>query len=168
MFWILISLIILYYLIGILLPSTITIAGSLKMSGKNDFVYLTIKDFRNWDDWSIWNDDRTLEISLTDPPNKIGATYRWSSKIKELKSGKLTLIEATEPSELLYEWVYGKRKRGTILFNIEDLDNCSFVTCSLTIHNKRKIFARYFSFLIKKSLQENIEEVLLKIDERSL
>lgn len=138
------------------------------MTGNPESIYDTVIDFRNWENWAIWNDDRTLEVIVSDPPNEVGARYRWRSKIKELKDGLVVLTEALPTNLLEYEWYYGKRKRGSIVFNIEELDNCSFVTCSMTIHNKRKIFARYFSLLIRKDLYSNIEEVLLKIDERSM
>lgn len=138
------------------------------MTGNHKSIYNTVLDFRNWENWAIWNDDRTLEVIVSDPPNEVGARYRWRSKIKELKDGLVVLTEASPNNLLEYEWYYGKRKRGSIVFNIEELDNCSFVTCSMTIHNKRKIFARYFSLLIRKALYSNIEEVLLKIDERSM
>ncbi len=166
--WIIISIVVVYYIIGLLLPANTTIAVSLKMTGNHKSIYNTVLDFRNWENWAIWNDDRTLEVIVSDPPNEVGARYRWRSKIKELKDGLVVLTEASPNNLLEYEWYYGKRKRGSIVFNIEELDNCSFVTCSMTIHNKRKIFARYFSLLIRKALYSNIEEVLLKIDERSM
>lgn len=166
--WIIISLIATYFLVGLLLPSTITIAQSIKMTGNPKSIFDTVIDFRNWKYWSIWNDDRTLDVIVSEPPNEVGSRYRWKSKIKELKDGLIILNESTEPSSLEYEWYYGKRKRGTIVFNIEELENCSFVTCSLTINNKKKLFARYFSLIIRKSVIGNIEEVLLKIDERSM
>ena len=166
--WIIITIIVFYYVIGFILPSTITIANSLKMSGQSDSVYTTISNFKNWEDWAIWNDDRTLRITLSEPSNQVGARYRWRSKIRELKDGLIVLTEANAPTELHYEWYYGRHKRGTILFNIEELDNCCFVTCSLTIHNSKKIFARYLCQFIKRSIHENIEEILLKIDERSM
>lgn len=136
------------------------------MTADQESIYNTIIDFRNWESWAIWNDDKTLNIIVSEPSNEIGSRYRWRSKIKEIKDGLIVLNETKPPNELSYEWYYGKRKRGTILFNIEELDNCSFVTCSLTIHNKRKIFARYYTQIIKKDVFNNIEEVLLKIDEK--
>jgi hypothetical protein len=48
------------------------------------------------------------------------------------------------------------------------MSNYSFTTCSITINNKKKIFARYFTLLVKKSIRDNIDEVLLKIDKLSV
>jgi hypothetical protein len=134
-------------------------------SGDIHVIYGKIKDFKNWNDWAIWNTDETLNIVLSNPTNDVGARYRWKSKIKELKDGLLTLKETTENQQLYYEWRYGRNKRGEILFNLEKLNDYSFVTCSLTIDNSKKIFARYFTWIIKRALQNNIKEVLLKIDE---
>lgn len=165
--WTIISLIVFYYVIGLILPSTVTIANSLKMSSDSKSIFTTISNFKNWEDWAIWNDDRSMNIILSDPSNKVGARYRWRSKIREIKDGLVVLTEASEFTELQYEWYYGKYKRGSILFNIEELNDSCFVTSSITIHNQRKIFARFFCLLIKKAIHDNIEEVLLKIDERS-
>ncbi len=166
--WILISSVVLYFLIGLILPATTTIASSIKTSGQYDVVFKTIKDFKNWEQWAIWNEDETLNIMLSDTTNKIGSRYRWRSKVKELKDGLIVLKEAEEGSQLLYHFYYGKQKRGHILFNIEDMPNYSFTTCSITINNKKKIFARYFTLLIIKSIRKNIDEVLLKIDKFSV
>ncbi len=166
--WILISTVVLYFLIGLVLPATTTIASSIKTSGRYDVVFKTIKDFKNWEQWAIWNDDETLNIMLSDTTNKIGSRYRWRSKVKELKDGLIVLKEAEEGFQLLYHFYYGKQKRGHILFNVEDMSNYSFTTCSITINNKKKIFARYFTLLVKKSIRDNIDEVLLKIDKLSV
>lgn len=138
------------------------------MSGSTKSIQNLIGNFKNWGEWAIWNDDQTLDISISEPSNEINSEYSWKSKIRELKDGKLVLTENSDNSVLQFDWHYGKRKRGTIVFNIEKLDNFTFTTCSLTIHNKRRIFAKYFSFVIKKAIQDNIDEVLLKIDERSM
>ncbi|MDG1518057.1 MAG: hypothetical protein P8Q42_08495 [Flavobacteriales bacterium] len=166
--WILISIIVLYFLIGLLLPATTTISSSIEASSKYNVVFKTIKDFKNWEQWAIWNKDETLNIMLSDTTNKIGSRYRWRSKIKELKDGLIVLKEAEEGSKLLYHFYYGKQKRGHILFNIEDTTSNSLTTCSITINNKKKIFARYFTLFIKKSIRDNIDEVLLKIDQSSV
>ena len=166
--WILISTVVLYFLIGLVLPATTTIASSIKTSGRHDVVFKMIKDFKNWEQWAIWNDDETLNIMLSDTTNKIGSRYRWRSKVKELKDGLIVLKEAEEGFQLLYHFYYGKQKRGHILFTIEDMSNYSFTTCSITINNKKKIFVRYFTLLVKKSIRNNIDEVLLKIDKLSV
>ena len=92
--WILISIIVLYFLIGLLLPATTTISSSIEASSKYNVVFKTIKDFKNWEQWAIWNKDETLNIMLSDTTNKIGSRYRWRSKIKELKDGLIVLKEA--------------------------------------------------------------------------
>ena len=166
--WILISSVVLYFLIGLILPAKTTIARSIKTSDQYDVVFKTIKDFKNWEQWAIWNEDETLNIMLSDTTNKIGSRYRWRSKVKELKDGLIVLKEAEEGSQLLYDFYYGKQKRGHILFHIEDIADYSFTTCSITINNKKKIFARYFTLLIIKSIRKNIDDVLLKIDNFSV
>lgn len=163
----LISLVISYYVIGLFLPSSTTIVTSLKISIDRNAVYRTIKDFKNWKEWAIWNSDETLNISLSEPTNEVGARYRWKSKIKELKDGLLILKETSENQLLYYEWRYGKNKCGEIRFNIEHLKDVSVVRCSITIDNSKKIFARYFTHLIRNAIRNNIKEVLLKINERS-
>ncbi len=166
--WIVIGIIIAYYVVGFILPASVTVAASLRMSGTSESIFTTIKNFRNWEGWAIWNSDNSMSITISDPANEVGSRYRWKSQIKEIKDGLIVLTSASENAELNYDWFYGKRKRGTIMFNIEQQGNHSFVTCSITIHNEKKIFARYFTQLIKNSILDNIEDVLLKIDERSM
>ena len=166
--WTIIGIIVVYYVVGFILPASVTLATSLRMTGTSESIFSTIKDFRNWQEWAIWNSDNSMNVTISNPSNEVGSRYRWRSQIREIKDGLIVLTSASENAELNYDWYYGKRKRGTILFNIEQQGNHSFVTCSITIHNEKKIFARYFTQLIKKSILDNIEDVLLKIDERSM
>lgn len=159
-------LIAIYIVIGLFLPSTTTIANSLKMSGNGEAIYETILDFKNWNEWAIWNEDNCMSVRISDPSKGPGARYRWKAKIREIKDGLIILKDAQPHFLLSYVFHYGRSQRGDIIFNIEELDDGgSFVTCAITINNKRKIFGRYFALLIKKPVIENIEDVLLKIDE---
>lgn len=163
--WIAIAFIVLYFTVGFLLPNTTTIARSLKMSHEPDAIFNTISEFRNWRQWAIWNKDNSMEIILSTQTKGQGARYRWKSKIKEIKGGMLVLTNTEAPNFLAYQLYYGRMKRGQLHFNIESLPDCTFVTGAITINNRRKIFARYMAIFIKKSVQKDIDEVLLKIDE---
>lgn len=163
--WITILIIFIYYLIGFLLPATTTIGRALKMSKSPINIFNTINDFRNWYQWAIWNEDNSMEIILSKQTKGVGARYRWKSKIKEIKGGMLVLKNLEVPNLLEYDLFYGKSKRGTLFINIDPLHDSTFVSCAITIENKKKIFARYLFLIIKKSIQKNIDEVLLKIDE---
>ena len=159
-----IILILAYIIVGLILPSTVTIANSLNMCGNSKDIYKRIEDFNNWGEWAIWNDDQSMVVSISLPSKGKGAKYSWKSKVKEIKCGSLVLIDNDEDYALTYEFNYNKKKRGQFLFNIEEQETGTFVTCAITIDNKRNIFSRYFLYLIKNSILKNIEEVLLKID----
>lgn len=166
MIWGIITLLIISAYIGVslLLPATITIASSLQMSGEAEDIYKRIENFNNWSEWAIWNDDQSMNVTISNPPKGIGARYRWKSKIKDIKDGLIILIDAQPSNVLAYEFYYSKSKRGQILFNLKPQDAGTSVTCSITINNKKKIFSRYFLMISKKGIAENIDEVLLKID----
>jgi len=165
--WYIIVLIIvvIYIGIGLFLPNTTTISASLNMSGETKDIYQRIENFNNWKEWAIWNEDKCMDIIISNQSKGIGARYRWKSTIREIKDGLVILTDA-QPNHLLsYEFYYSKSKRGQIIFNLEPQNTGTFVTCEITIDNKRKIFSRYLLMLIKSSIVENIDEVLLKIDE---
>jgi hypothetical protein len=135
------------------------------MSGDSKAIYKRLEDFNNWSEWAIWNEDKSMDVTISSPSTGIDAKYSWKSKIKEIKDGSLVLIDSDQDHLLTYEFFYNGSKRGQILFNIETQETGSFITCAVTIDNKRKIFSRYFLFLIKKSVLKNINEILLRIDE---
>ncbi len=146
------------------MPSTVTLANSLNMSGNAIDLYKRIEDFSHWNEWAIWNEDKSMDVTVSEVSKGIGAKYSWKSKIKEIKDGSLTLIDSDENHTLTYDFHYGKSKRGQILFNIEEQEAGTFVICAMTLDNKTKIFSRYFLYIIRKSILSNINEVLLKID----
>lgn len=134
------------------------------MSESKEAIYNCILDFKNWEEWDIWNEEKNLIPRISNPSNVVGARYRWKSTIREVKDGLIILNNTTPPHSLEYEFYYGNSRRGIIFFHIHDESDGSFVTCSITINNKNKIFGRYFAMMIKSSIVENIEDVLLKID----
>lgn len=157
-------LILAYILVGICLPSPMTLSNHLIMRGNLKGIYERIEDFNNWSDWAIWNEDNSMEITIPKLAKGVGAQYIWTSKIKEIKQGSLTLTNLSADHFLIYEFCYDKLKRGEFLFELEEQEAGTFVKCSITIQNKRKIFSRYFLYFNRKSVIRNIHEVLLKID----
>ena len=157
-------LILTYILVGMFLPSSITLSNHLNMRGNIKGIYERIEDFSNWSDWAIWNEDNAMEVTITKPSKGLGAQYNWTSKIKEIKHGSLTLTNLSAHNFLTYDFCYNKLKRGELFFSLEEQEVGTFVKCSITIQNKRKIFSRYFLYFNRKSITRNIYEVLLTID----
>ena len=153
-----------YILLGMCLPSSITLSNHLNMLGNLKVIYERIEDFNHWSDWAIWNEDNSMEITIPKPAKGVSAQYIWKSKIKEIKHGSLTLINSSADHFLIYEFCYDKLKRGELFFDLEAKEAGTFVKCSITIQNKRKIFSRYFLYFNRKSIIYNIHEFLLKID----
>lgn len=153
-----------YILVGICLPSSITLSNNLKMLGNLKSIYERIEDFNNWSDWAIWNEDNSMEVTIPKLAKGVGAQYIWKSKIKEIKHGSLTLTNLSADHFLAYDFCYDKLKRGELFFELEEQEAGTFVKCSIKIQNRRKIFSRYFVYLNRKSIAGNIYEVLLKID----
>ncbi len=153
-----------YILLGMCLPSSITLSNHLNMLGNLKVIYERIEDFNHWSDWAIWNEDNSMEIIIPKPAKGVGAQYIWKSKVKEIKHGSLTLTNLSKDHFLTYELYYDKLKRGELFFELEEQELGTLVKCSITIQNKRKIFSRYFLYFNRRSIIKNINEVLLKID----
>ncbi len=168
MTWLIIIFVItiIYIVFGLLLPAKVSMLASRNMSGEAKDIYKRIEDFNNWKEWAIWNEDQTMDITISNQTEGIGAWYRWKSKIREIKDGLIILTDAQPNKKLSYEFYYSTSKRGEVIFNLEQKKTGTFVTCTITIANKRRVFSRYFLILIKHSILHNIEEVLLKIDKR--
>lgn len=153
-----------YFIIAFFLPKKTTIAAKLNMSGDQKTVFNTICNFTNWREWELWNENKLFKTILSKERNTVGARYRLKSTTKEIKDALIVLKEKRDFTYIQYHWYYGKRKRGTITFNISESKEATLVSVNLVIDNSRKPFGRYFSQWNKKNIQSLMHDVLLKID----
>ncbi|MFX0539826.1 SRPBCC family protein [Ornithinimicrobium sp. Y1847] len=103
------------------MAKTYTVERSISIDADPADVYAQIADLRNWVTWSPWEGlDPELERTYTGAESGTGASYAWSGN-KKAGAGSMTIIEATEPSDVRIDLEFEKPfpARNDTRFRIE-------------------------------------------------
>lgn len=87
-------------------------------------VYAHLIDFRRWIDWSPWEGlDPELQRTYSDPSAGVGAEYQWSGN-RKAGEGRMTISEATEPTDLSIRLEFLKPFQATnqAIFTLAEAD----------------------------------------------
>jgi len=77
----LLVLLLLFIVIGLLLPQSYNVTKSININANTHIVKPLITDFSQWHKWSPWKKlDPSVELSLGEPSTGVGAHQSWQSK----------------------------------------------------------------------------------------
>jgi hypothetical protein len=99
---IVLSVPVLLFIIGLMLPGKVHIERSMDISSPPDSIYRQIAVLKNWPSWSPWHEiDPKMNIRYGGPDEGVGSFYTWSSENKDVGNGTLTII-ASEPGKYVH------------------------------------------------------------------
>ncbi|NQW29908.1 MAG: SRPBCC family protein [Ignavibacteria bacterium] len=91
--WSLLGLVVAVMIVGLFLPSQVSIERSIVVKADAAEVYDLIANPTNFSKWSPWHEkDTAMEITFFDPLYGKGAGYTWKSEVSEVGSGRYEII----------------------------------------------------------------------------
>ncbi len=91
----LLVLVIVLVIIAFLLPRNVRIERSIAIKAAPEIVFEQINTLKNWEDWSPWHKiDPKMKLVYGDIPSGKDAFYSWSSDVKNVGKGKLTITKS--------------------------------------------------------------------------
>lgn len=98
---IVVSLAILFVIIGFFLPGEIKVARSITIDAPIEMVYDQVDNLHNWEKWSPWHKlDTAMKITYHEGGIGKGAGYSWTSNQRNVGNGTLTITDA-KPFEFI-------------------------------------------------------------------
>ena len=97
-------------------------------------VYEQIVNFRNWTNWSPWEDvDPNLQRQYSGATEGVGASYEWSGN-RKAGQGRMEIVDTAEPSRVQIDLRFEKpfKARNDTEFSIEQAGSGSRVTWTMT------------------------------------
>src|ERR1051326_6853700 len=81
--------------VGFFLPSHYRVERSGSVRGKPETIYTQISDFKNWLQWSAWNQTKypDMKVTFSGPESGAGAGYSWEGKSTGRGSIRLSRAE---------------------------------------------------------------------------
>lgn len=114
--------------------NTYTVERSISIDASRERIYAQIADFRNWVQWSPWEDvDPGMTHTYSGSPTGTGAVYGWSGN-RKAGQGRMEITDVVEPSKVQIDLAFEKpwKARNDTTFTIEPEGAGSRVTWSMT------------------------------------
>jgi polyketide cyclase/dehydrase/lipid transport protein len=93
-------------------PDSFSVTRAIAITAPAERIFPLINDFHQWVAWSPWeNKDPAMKRSYEGPASGKGAVYGWDGN-KNVGSGRMEILEAQPPSEILIKLDFIKPFEG--------------------------------------------------------
>ncbi len=116
------------------MADTYTVARSASIDAPPGEVYRHMIDFRNWTDWSPWEDmDPNMEKTFSGAESGVGSKYAWSGN-RKVGQGSMEITDAKEGAEIeiALEFLKPFKASNTTRFTLVGQDGGTEVTWAMT------------------------------------
>jgi hypothetical protein len=122
-------LIVLFVVVGLLLPSEIDVERSVVVNTEPERVHRLVGDLTAWDDWTPFNEmDETIEVTYGDKTSGVGASQTWTDKSG---GGELTITEWDPEGGIAYDVSFAGTAPMTSVMRYEVVADGTRVTWDL-------------------------------------
>lgn len=133
------------------LPSTFKYSYTGKVNAAPDKVFLQINELKNWQNWSYWNRmDTAMQVTYSTPSAGKNAYYIWTSKNKDVGSGKLTIVNSVLDSIVDTHLEFDEWGGGEATYILKPTNTGTELT--LTFQSEMKgVFYKWIGLLVMRS-----------------
>jgi hypothetical protein len=151
-------LVVLLVVVGFFLPSHYRVERSVTVRAKTDAIYAQISNFRNWLQWTAWNQTKypDMQVKFDGAESGVGASYSWEGKSTGQGNIKLTRADPDKGIAYDLDFEHGKYKSwGTI--TTEAAGDSVKVTWSNEGDLGANPINRYFGLMMDKMMGPDFE-----------
>ncbi|KAG1661932.1 hypothetical protein GQR58_021207 [Nymphon striatum] len=122
-------LIVLFIVIGFILPQQQHVERSLEIDAPAEKIYPHLADPRMFSKWSPWSSiDPEMKTEFTGPASGEGAGMSWQSNNRSVGNGSWTITKAVENKSLEVAMDFGDQGGATSFFNLEPSNGKTKIT----------------------------------------
>lgn len=150
---------------GLFLPTEMKVASSVEINAKPEIIFPQISTFSNWENWSPWYNDSTMQVRIIKDSGMEGE-LEWSSE----KYGDCNVLftHKEENASLAANFDFGTNSTSTSVWFIEPVDGSTLVNWTFSsnqLYLWEKYFALFYKTAIKNLLSEGLQELKIKSEE---
>lgn len=143
----LLSLLVLFVVIGLLLPTTYNLARSVTIKAPRQRVHALLADLNEWPAWEPWREkDPTIQITLGPTTAGVGAHQAWADKNG---GGELTFTRCEPDYGIAYDLLFAKKYACTAQMTHQaNPDGTTQATWAMQGDTKTPVIGGYFARLM--------------------
>jgi effector-binding domain-containing protein/uncharacterized protein YndB with AHSA1/START domain len=156
----LVSLFVLIVLVGLLLPSKVSMERKITIDAPASVVYGILNDMHNFHSWSPWSElDSNMKFKVTGNPG-VDQTYEWDSKVEEAGKGKMTIVESTPNKYINVKLDFGDEANNFAPLTIKEENGKTVLTWGFEADLGGSPFTKYFGLFMEGMLGPQYEKGL--------
>jgi|SRR5580700_8114189 hypothetical protein len=160
------SLLVLFIVVGMLLPSKWEVSRSINIAANKETIYSAVANLHRFIEWSPWTgeEDPSLVYTYEGPEEGVGAKQNWTSE--KMGKGWLEISEADPEKGIIYKLFidmgrWQNNLEGQMAF--EALDNETKVTWTDRGENGANIVKKWMALFMNSMLGKDLEKGLTKL-----
>ena len=156
-------LVVMFYAIGLALPSTFQVERSIVIDAPKQDIYAHIVDLKRWQAWGVWfRRDPNIELSFTGPDRAVGMKTEWQSLTEG--NGALTITALEHHKRVTYSLIFAeldKHSNGELI--LESVNGSIKVTWRDYGTVGSNIAYKYFGLFIDDLIGPDFEDGLANL-----
>ncbi|TAL70555.1 MAG: hypothetical protein EPN82_02790 [Bacteroidetes bacterium] len=146
---ILVSLFALIVLVGLLLPSKVSMERKITIDAPASVVYGILNDMHNFHLWSPWTSmDSNMKYKVSGPAG-VGSTYEWDSKVSDLGKGKMKIIKSEPNKYIQVQLNFGDEGNDYSPFKLTEENGKTTVVWGFDANLGNSPFFKYFGLFME-------------------
>lgn len=152
--------------ISFFLPRLVHVERTANINAPASVVFNQINNLKNWGNWSPWeHKDPEMQKTYSGPESGIGATYAWSSEVRDVGKGSMTISESIENEKVVTELDFMENGKATGGFILTEKEGMTHVVWYFETDLGMNPIARYFGLLMEKFVSPDFDAGLVKLKE---
>lgn len=148
--------------VGIFLPTTMTIEKSIVIDTPANVPYSQVTNLRNMQKWDPWsNEDSNMVTNYQGPVIGTGSKRIWTNKDKNEAIGSMTIIKDVPFSLIMAELEFGDQGKSTASFQFDEIEkNKTKVTWSFISDIDIPILGGYIVAIMTNAVEKEYDKGL--------
>ncbi len=165
----LLTLILLFVVVGFLMPGNIETEQMIRIKAKPDIVFAHVNSLRNWNHWAKWNQiDPDMKMTFSDKTKGKDASYAWESEDPMVGAGTMTITESIPNKVIKTRMDFRDWDDASAEMLFEEVGDSLEIRWSLVSDQAgTNIIARYFNAFTKGMLNRDLMEGLTNLKNMS-
>ena len=152
-------LVILFFGIGMFLPSEVNIERSIVIEASPEVVFDQVNDLRKWKEWSPWHQmDPNMEITYEGFLMGEGASYKWKSDV--VGNGELTITESHPNQYIATDMSFTDEGKALSYYRFESIEDGTLVTWGMETEMGNNPLAKYMGLVMDRVVGNDFEKGL--------
>ena len=157
----LLVLVVLLAVAGMFLPSHYRVERNVTVRAQSDAIYAQISNFRNWLQWTAWNQTKypDMQVKFAGPESGVGAGYSWEGKSTGQGAIKFSRVDPGKGISYDLDFEHGKYK-STGSITLQPVGDSVNVTWSNEGDLGANPINRYFGLMMDRMIGPDFDEGL--------